>query len=83
MALSTMIVCHECGKEKSVIHSAGIAPLICSDCKAKKFNEKKREALGVLSKLPLEERVRRIEEWIFDHENRNPDLHSFKPLVFG
>lgn len=40
---------------------------VCHDCAGRKFNDKRRAELDKLSQLPIEERIARIEEWIYDY----------------
>jgi hypothetical protein len=69
------MVCAECGKEKKESVSAGQPkPLICSECRNKKEQEEKRRYLEKLEGLPMEQRIRLIEEKLFslEREGRKP-----------
>lgn len=39
----------------------------CPHCKAVEEEQKRKEYFASLDALPLEERVRKIEEWIYNH----------------
>ena len=46
---------------------------ICSECKKELVDNERREYFEALDKLSMEERLRKIEEWIYDYEPpRNP-----------
>ena len=52
----------------------------CSECFKRAVADKKKNELDELKKLSLEERVAKIEEWIYDH---NDVPHYSGPAVFG
>ena len=53
-------------------------PDICYDCEQKITKAKKDNQLSELAKLPLEERVARIEEWIYDGEWHGECSHDLR-----
>jgi len=66
--MSTMI-CRVCHKEKMVGHPIRMGiPSICGECKQKEENDKRQAHLIELKTLPLEERIARIEQWIYDYK---------------
>lgn len=69
MALSTLIVCEQCGREKRVMHRASeFPPKICSECEAYNEKEKRTQELARLASLSVEERLSLLEAWIYDYE---------------
>ena len=69
MAYNVTITCIRCKKNKNVIVSSGSgAPLVCGDCTKKEREELRDKYFAGLDKLSMEERVRRIEEWIYDYK---------------
>ena len=69
MAYQTTITCRECGKNKQVIvPSSGGYVSECGECKAKIEQEMRDRHFAELDALSLEERIRRIEEWIYDYK---------------
>ena len=66
MALITTIKCFQCGERKDVTHSARDYPTICSDCENYNINKKRKDHLDELSKLTLAQRVRKIEERLYN-----------------
>ena len=68
MALLRMVHCHRCGQEVRVWVGAGQSmPSMCPACMDAEAQRKKVQALADSQSLPLEERIARIEEWIYDH----------------
>lgn len=67
MALLGNITCSDCGQLKSVMYDPAKAPpKVCKDCRAVRVADKRKEHFAALDALSMEERVRRIEEWIYD-----------------
>lgn len=62
------IKCHKTGR--IAVGSGEPAPSLCSECSAKEKDMKRREHFAGLEGLALEERIRRIEEWIYDYRPR-------------
>ena len=56
-------ICLKCHKEKLM----NINNKYCGECTAKELNRKRREHFGALDALTIEERLRKIEEWQYDH----------------
>ena len=68
MAYQTTITCIECHKNKQVIVGGGNSPsLVCHECQSAKDAERREKYFAELDKLPLEERIRKIEEWIYEY----------------
>jgi len=79
MALCRQIVCDQCGKEREVWFSAsGGLPPVCHGCLEANADVKKKQTLADLAALPIEQRLARIEEWIYDYKPQY--VH---PPVFG
>ena len=69
MALTVDILCKFCGKtERISIPSGGLTPTVCCNCRKRFRDRKKREHFGGLDALTIEERLRKIEEWIYDYK---------------
>lgn len=69
MAYLIWIICKKCGKESQVAVNSGMpAPSLCDECQQKDINKKRREYFHGLDGLTIEERLRRIEEWIYDYK---------------
>lgn len=68
MALLTQLFCPQCQKPKIVSHNSGVFPRICSDCMSENNNNSKSKHLNKLSELSIEERLTKIEEWIYDYK---------------
>jgi len=67
MAVFRRIHCPQCNQEKEVMTSANNLPSICSDCKRANQKAEREEYFAKLDKLSTEERLRLVEEWIYDH----------------
>lgn len=68
MAILSHITCEQCGEKKDVMHSPSeVTPKFCDECKAKTKAEAKDRYLMSLGGLSIEERLRKLEEWIYDY----------------
>jgi hypothetical protein len=68
MALLSRIKCERCEETADVMHSPSDAkPKICERCRVKEATTVRDQYLADLAALPLEERLRRIEAWIYDY----------------
>lgn len=68
MAVLSRITCEQCGVTTEVNHSpAAPAPKICGSCRAKDAGSKRDQHFAELGTLSVEERLRRVEEWIYDY----------------
>jgi hypothetical protein len=78
MALIVDCACRECGKGWRGAVGSGLAPpTLCDECWGKENNRKRREHFGALDALTMEERIRNIEEWIYEY--RPPRT---EPMIF-
>lgn len=69
MAFVTDYRCNKCGKTGKIAVGAGqLAPNICTECDAKEKDIKRRTHFSDLDGLTIEERLRRVEEWIYDYK---------------
>lgn len=68
MAYLTTITCLECGENKTVAVSAGEFVTHCGECRDKEEQLRRVNYFAELDKLTLEERVRKIEEWIYEYK---------------
>jgi len=80
MAQMSTIHCTSCGKSKEVNYSSGSPPpSICSDCKEAEEAAKKEKHLTELSALPIEERLAKIEKWMYKHR-KVPHGYQYPPV---
>ena len=69
MAVCSTITCSSCEKKKGVSHQSGSAPpKICSECRDKNAAEERQRALDEVAALPIEERLRLVEAFMYDHK---------------
>jgi|GEM_PF-6589325 len=68
MVVITNDVCTKCHKLKQIISSAGQINTVCAECQLKEANEQRRAHFAELDAMSLEDRVRRIEEWIYNYK---------------
>ena len=69
MAVCRNIVCSKCHQEREVWFSAAdYPPDVCYECIAAESVAKKKQALAEIAALPIEQRMARIEEWIYDYK---------------
>ena len=69
MAISVSIICTECGKPKTVWAGSGKEPpKICAGCTETIEKKKRARSLSALKKLSVEERLEKIEAWIYDYK---------------
>lgn len=79
MAVVSQITCAGCGFVSHVSHSPSDAPpKVCHQCARKSAEQVRAEKLKALGELPIEERLARIEAWIYDY--RPP--RSINDMVF-
>ena len=72
MALVTTIFCRECGRKRQVTLPCGTSVTeICNECSLKAKDKARREWLAGREGLLLEERIREIEEFMYDHQQVN------------
>lgn len=80
MALCRRINCDTCHEEKEVWFNSGDPrPNTCGGCTEKKVAEARQAHLNALAQLPIEERLRKLEEFAYDHSRR---FHSERPVRF-
>lgn len=69
MALLVNIVCQDCGHESDEVVAAGsVTPNVCSGCNSLAGARQRAMHLGGLKALTIEQRLERIEEWIYDYK---------------
>lgn len=75
MALLSTIKCKQCHKTRSVSHRSrdGI-PLICEDCESLNQDCKRTKHLDKLSLLTIDQRIKKIEEYIYDNHGKSDDV---------
>lgn len=76
MAISREIYCGQCKKSKTVMCSVGEWPSLCGECEQKNEADKKAAHLESLAKLPIEERLRRLEEAMYEASKQMCGLAS-------
>jgi len=67
MAVLSRITCERCGQAADVMHAPMDRPKVCGTCTAKAAESKRDQHLSDLAALSLEERLRRVEAWIYDY----------------
>jgi len=78
MAVLSSIICDICGCRTDVSHSpANSAPKVCHACTNLAEVNKREAHLVTLAALPIEERLRRIEEWIYDYKPPK-SIHDYR-----
>lgn len=72
MAVFVPARCYKCGKDHSVLAQfhEKYKVALCGECIKQQKDEKKEKELSELKKLTLEERVSKIEEWLYDNRKR-------------
>lgn len=79
MAVSSEIVCTECGQTKMVIHNSFARPTVCDECNEKQDEAKKQKFINEAMSLPAEERERMILDALYDLVNAPKHLpHDMK-----
>lgn len=68
MAFVSSFICAKCGEPRQEMIPSGEFATACSACRRKDSDAKKRTHLKGLEALTVEERLRRIEEWIYDYK---------------
>ena len=69
--------CEVCKQDKREYKTQG-HDHICGECRDKLIDKERREYFEALDKLSMEERIRKIEEWIHDYEPpRNPMMDFY------
>ncbi len=69
MALTTSFICCVCHKEKyEISHFVEPTKYQCQSCYTKELQIKRSIFLNGLQLLSLEERISRIEAWIYDYK---------------
>ncbi len=75
MALRIDFFCPQCQKEKQVsVPSGGVRPKICEECLADNKDGERDKFLKDLKELPLEERVAKLEEQLYDLKEVIPNM---------
>jgi hypothetical protein len=67
MAFNQHFHCHKCGFDGNVMVGAGNFAE-CPTCKKNEADAKRKAHFDALDRLTMEERVRKIEEWIYDYK---------------
>lgn len=78
MSLLSKIKCARCGTTTHVNHSpADPPPEICNVCRGKDVASKRDQHFAELDALSTEERLRRVETWIYDYRPQYVDPPRF------
>lgn len=68
MAVLSRITCERCAQTADAWHSSGDPrPRVCDACKAKETAGQRAQHFAELDALPVEDRLRRLEAWIYDY----------------
>ena len=67
MAIVTMITCSKCLKHRQVTCASGELISTCDECRNTEIDRERREHFSGLDGLTIEERLRNIEEWIYNY----------------
>lgn len=68
MAVLSSITCERCGTATHVNHSpADAPPKICGACRQAELTSQRDRHFAELDALSIEERLRRVEAWIYDY----------------
>jgi hypothetical protein len=68
MAVLSRITCKRCGVTTEVSHSPVDAPPeICGTCRKADMASARDQHFAKLDALSIEDRLRRVEEWIYDY----------------
>jgi hypothetical protein len=71
MSVVSNIKCNTCHKNKQVWHGGGDPPpKTCEECVQAKEAKEKQKALSEVAGLPLLERIKRLEEFMYDHQRK-------------
>ena len=71
MAVTDTIKCNKCGQQKWVTYSLQYpCPMICDECIKSEKSDAKQQRLDSLALLSVEDRLAKIEEWIYDEQNK-------------
>ena len=69
MAMIMDIHCSMCGKIRQITVGAGrLKPTVCGTCENLENDRKRREHFKGLDGLTVEERLRKIEYWIYNYK---------------
>jgi len=69
MAYITTMFCKVCKETKQTAIGAGQStPMICCSCAEKIADEKRRLHFHGLDGLTIEERLRKLEEWVYNYK---------------
>jgi len=69
MAIITTMFCGVCKETKPTsVGSSQATPMICCSCAKKIADEKRRLHFHGLDGLTIEERLRKVEEWIYNYK---------------
>ncbi len=68
MAIMKTIHCSECGETKQEVRPVDDCSSICKKCKIEIKLRKRTQHFKGLEGLTVEERIKKIEEWIYDYK---------------
>ena len=68
MAYLTTIYCLQCKTYQKVFVGSNSYKVLCDDCTSKNAEEAHDKYRAELDDLPLSERIRRVEEWIYAYK---------------
>ena len=68
MACLIEVHCVKCGQTKQVLAGYESPVTKCDECREKEKAQKRRTHFAGLKALTLEERITKIEEWVYDYK---------------
>ena len=79
MAVSITTRCSGCGE---TLHTTKSGPQFCNKCRAEKKGDEKERYLAELDGLTIEERLRRVEKWVYAHSRKKHNQGSRGPKTY-
>ena len=80
MAILKRFTCRSCNNFREEAKSSSDYSDICHSCRVSKTNTEERDWKAVRSVMPMEERIRDIENFMYHHSRQQ---HYAPPTIFG
>ncbi len=75
MAILEMIYCSSCRQKKMETRSPQDYSTVCNECREAKRKKERNKHFEELDALTAEERLRKVEEWIYDRRQKIANPH--------